>query len=543
MPNRIVDNVGYFCSNKPLCENSTRRARGNIGERITEVIPELLATSTCPMQILDPTYTKMHTLCNKRAKIMADHMQWVYVPAARADLVVQHFKSLVRQHKHISVILLPCSTSDECFRLATVLKNAVQPNLQIDDVNSLLSLEDEVRSAGLSPLVDTDERREKPAKEKVQLVVNEARASTMSVVNNQTTSAAADTAKQSIAKTTLAADTMAWLLTQPVQQVETAVMDSIDKGDKQAAIVRLGRCRFPLYMQMLVNRDSLGSSEAAKHAKSLRKFRTDAFTFAITAESDDQNILVQTNTDARYELLNKFDTNFWNWHWDTMDPFALVYDIQKHRIGKRRATLLREPGECVYGDDSANRVAAEYMDRAFYFIGFDNGVFTNFMMHANKTLENAKGIPKDDFITVQRKVTAAVRRGLKEAATNMSAVMSTATHRTKFPHEGERLIEVKGSAYKKMLDEVDVQLTKMANDDFWEDRKQKEEHEAKAMKAQAEQIRQLGDCHVHVRGHNTCRWRCSLVMTTRMYKCRQCMHVKRQSTTTHTSNITTNVVR
>ena len=466
----------------------------DIRERIAELIPEVLATSTCPLAMMMPVYTKMHGLCQKRVKIMSTLTEWCFKPSARADMVTQHFKALVGQHEYLSKVLLPCATSEECFQLASVLKNAIRPSLQITDVVALSSLDDEVKSAGLVPLVDTDERRHKPGQEKVQLVVKEARASAVSLVTPTTPAAASTTLHTSTpSKSALSMETAAWLLTEPVQTLEAKVMAAVESEDFQAAVDAIGRSKFPLYLQLLVNRDSLGSSEVAKNAKSLRNYRTAAFSFAITAEADDNDNLVQTDKDASYTVLNKFDTTFWSWEWEALDPFALIFDIQKHRIGESRASLMMHCDEFMYGDIAANRAAAEYMDRAYYSVGFTNGVFTNFMAPANKVLEMAKGIHADDFKTVRRGVTAAVKRGLTDAGADMKAAMSTSTHKKKFPQDGSRLLQLKESPYQKMLDAITQQLTAMTNTDFWQDRRKKEIEAQEAAKSQSDVIKQLGE--------------------------------------------------
>ena len=109
--------------------------------------------------------------------------------------------------------------------------------------------------------------------------------------------------------------------------------------------------------------------------------------YALSGTEDPVTGIVEQHDDYANWLVDAdFDKDFWEGDWHLLDPFKMVYEMQKHRKGNR-AELTSSPGSLMWAESSANRFISEYMDRAFYTAGWDNGVFTDFIKKANAELE------------------------------------------------------------------------------------------------------------------------------------------------------------
>ena len=140
--------------------------------------------------------------------------------------------------------------------------------------------------------------------------------------------------------------------------------------------------------------------------------------------------------------------------------------MQKRRKGNM-AELTPSPGPKMWAESSSNRFISEYMDRAYYTAGWDNGVFTDYIKKANTELENAKGLDKDHCARVYAKVNEAVLEGLKEAGKKFKACLVTNTHTTKMPYKGVCILDATNSNYGKLLAKIKSKMDKLDDADWW----------------------------------------------------------------------------
>jgi hypothetical protein len=341
------------------------------------------------------------------------------------------------------------------------------------------SMDTLLKENGYIALIDTDERRDKSGAEKTPLVLAQV---ALSARVTSTTSDAASISTTSFSNSdkgskeaSLNAATQAWLLQPGPQTLEADVLKALsDPPDWGAAINMIARSQYILYIQLLVWRDSLGQSEVAKKAKQIRPHRSRAFSYAITADTNEHNQLVQEKGFADYIVQPAFDKTFWSFDWGTLNPFSLLHHIQTHKAGSRVA-LTSNDDETLWGDLSANRAVCEIMDRSFYMLGMINGVFTNFISHANQRLEAAVGLPDMDMLTIKRKVTRAVRQGLSDAGVEFVSAMKATSHLDVLPCKGDHLLVIADSTYIKLLQNCTEKIRSIENDDFWEDRRKSED--------------------------------------------------------------------
>ena len=471
---------------------------GDVKEMLAEVLPELFVNVTCPPSLLETSLVSLDKKCLRRSKTVAAFLKWSFSPADRNDMIIHQIMKVVTSFPNLAKVVLPAASAVECYGLIGMIRNTLTPSLQLPDTATMQSMDTLLKENGYIALIDTDERRDKSGAEKTPLVLAQV---ALSARVTSTTSDAASISTTSFSNSdkgskeaSLNAATQAWLLQPGPQALEADVLKALsDPPDWGAAINMIARSQYILYIQLLVWRDSLGQSEVAKKAKQIRPHRSRAFSYAITADTNEHNQLVQEKGFADYIVQPAFDKTFWSFDWGTLNPFSLLHHIQTHKAGSRVA-LTSNDDETLWGDLSANRAVCEIMDRSFYMLGMINGVFTNFISHANQRLEAAVGLPDMDMLTIKRKVTRAVRQGLSDAGVEFVSAMKATSHLDVLPCNGDHLLVIADSTYIKLLQNCTEKIRSIENDDFWEDRRKSED-------AKQEKIDALGHSTpaVHIR--------------------------------------------
>ena len=137
-----------------------------------------------------------------------------------------------------------------------------------------------------------------------------------------------------------------------------------------------------------------------------------------------------------------------------------------------------------WGDFTQNTFVAAYLDAAFHFSGYKNGVFTKFIEPANTVLSENSNLASRRFAVLQKEVTAAVYLGLNEAGIPYNACFVTNSHVDAYPEDGVRLLP-DDSKYSKRLSRIQRKLDNLSDDEFWDD-----DNVVEALRVQVEQSRQ-----------------------------------------------------
>ena len=206
---------------------------------------------------------------------------------------------------------------------------------------------------------------------------------------------------------------------------------AINKKDIFSAIMVLSRSRNGIFMQLLVNRSSIGSADLWKRAKSLRGQLPSAFSFAITSKRRGGTGPSTTDELIQPEKLDTFTADsaffdlFWGkdistldkgrGQWQGIHPHKLVYAIKSLQRGAGSATMSNLPAICLWGDFTQNTIVSSFLDAAFHFLGYKNGVFTKFIEPVDIILSENGTLPQHQFNRLQQQPTEAVMLGLKEA--------------------------------------------------------------------------------------------------------------------------------
>ena len=246
----------------------------------------------------------------------------------------------------------------------------------------------------------------------------------------------------------------------------------------------LSRSRNGIFMQLLVNRSSIGSSDLWKRAKSLRGQLLAAFSFAITSKHRSGSDPSTADELIQPEKLDTFtaDTAFFDLSWgkdtSTLDqgrgqwqgihPHKLIYAIKSLQRGSNAATMVNMPAERLWGDFTQNTFVASFLDAAFHFSGYKNGVFMRFIEPVNVILSENSTLPQHLFKRLQQQLTEAVMLGLKEAGTPYDACFLTNLHVDIFPEDGLELLGP-DSKFSRRTRRIHKKLENLSDDEFWED--------------------------------------------------------------------------
>ena len=120
-----------------------------------------------------------------------------------------------------------------------------------------------------------------------------------------------------------------------------------------------------------------------------------------------------------------------------------------------------------WGDFTQNTFVSAYLDAAFHFSGYKNGVFSQFIEPANALLSENSNLASRRFAVLQKQITAAVHLGLDEAGIPYNACFVTNSHVETFPEEGLRLLP-EDSKYSRRLLRIQRKIDNLSDDEFWD---------------------------------------------------------------------------
>ena len=231
----------------------------------------------------------------------------------------------------------------------------------------------------------------------------------------------------------------------------------------------------PLIMQMLTTRNHIGKSEVLERGKELRAKLRSVIAFVVSAHEDRSTTpatLVQHDrllTYDKYNVMPKvlmdvaYGCSKGDFH--LLDPFTISTSVKKRR-NCRDAPATVSSAATKWSSVENNMAAAEYLDRYFHMLGFDNGVFTEFIKRPNAMLTSNKSLPTHAMKLLKEAVTAAVITGLNDLGKEWLTAITTDSHLCPFPHEGNSLSGADGVCIKE-LDYIQQRLDKLDDDNFW----------------------------------------------------------------------------
>ena len=202
--------------------------------------------------------------------------------------------------------------------------------------------------------------------------------------------------------------------------------------------------------------------------------------FALTAKPDAQDVLVQHTDLATYKVDMTLYSQFWGdkrGDWQNILPHNLVHSIKSMKRSASNVTMHEATESRRWGYPTQNNVARSFLDNAFHFCGYDNGVFSAFIKPFNDILEENSDLSPKKKHTLQERVTSAISLGLREAGSAFADQFTSNSHLDPFPQDGASLLPLDSMASRELSNIWD-NLEKLENKSFWgEDNELDELHE------------------------------------------------------------------
>ena len=232
--------------------------------------------------------------------------------------------------------------------------------------------------------VDTDEMRDQLGEVTTLLVVGK-----VDIIGTVASSVGAMTSSGA-KEAPVSAETQAWLLSKEAQEVEANFRDAINHEDVFSALMVLTRSRNGIFMHLLVNRNSIGSSELWKRP---RKCEGRCYQFSrlqlhpSAGEGSDpatENELIQPD---------KLDTLLQRWPSSTCFGARIVlqyeasgekstliswaFPIKPLQRGSNAITMFDMAEDKQCGDFTQNTFVATYLEAAFHLSGYKTAYSQN----------------------------------------------------------------------------------------------------------------------------------------------------------------------
>ena len=434
-------------------------------DELVELYAEFFSRSSFPISAVSLPTAKYDARDPKRVELFTSMCAWQFDPAKRQDVVSKYFINLVKAEPLLAKIVLPAPTAAAAAHNVALLLPTAAPKASLPlSVSVLAIMNAGILQRNLHAPVDTDDMKGELGEVKTLLVVS--KTDVIGNASSSTNAALPSGAKEA----QISAETQAWLLSKEAQEIEARFRDAINHKGVYSALMVLTRSRNGIFMQLLVNRNSIGASELWKRAKAIRGRLLPAFSFAVTSKrkggSDPAtaNQLVQLLVQP--EKLDTFtaDTSFFDlfWgkdgtsvrgKWSKIHPHKVVFSIGSLQRGSKAIALFDIAEDRRWGDFTQNTFMSAYLDAAFHFSGYKNDVFTKFIEPAIALLSENSNLASRRFTVLQKQVTAAVYLGLDEAGVPYNACFVTNSHVEAFPEEGLWLLP-DDSKYSRRLHRI-----------------------------------------------------------------------------------------
>ena len=443
---------------------------------LVELYAEFFSRSSFPISAISLPPDKYDTRDPKRAEYFTAMCTWQFESSKQQDVISKYFINLVRAEPWLAKIVLPAPSAAAAAHNVAMLLPTAAPNASLPLSISVLSIMNAgIQQRNLHAPVDTDEMKSELGEAKTLLVVSK------TDVIGSAASLAPSSSASGFKEAHISAETQAWLLSKEAQDIEARFRDALNHKDIFSAIMVLTRSRNGIFMQLLVNRASIGASELWKRAKPIRGQLLPAFSFAVTSKRRGGSDPAAANDLIQPDKLDTFtaDTSFFDlfWgkdgnsvrgKWSRIHPHKVVFSIKSLQRGSKAVAMFNIAEDKRWGDFTQNTFASSYLDAAFHFSGYKNGVFSQFIEPANALLSENCNLASRRFEVLQRQITAAVYLGLDEAGIPYNACFFTNSHIEAFPEEGLRLLP-EDSKYSRRLLRIQRKLDNLSDDEFWDD--------------------------------------------------------------------------
>ena len=230
--------------------------------------------------------------------------------------------------------------------------------------------------------------------------------------------------------------------------------------DSRFIITTILRFRKSILSQLVLGtRSSVPGDEMWDQIQPLSVHGRDTLAFSLTAHTNAQNVMVQPDelkifatklSEASYRALVHLKLNN-----ATASLHKLAFSIRNILSDGTKDKTPR--AAIMYGDHSCNAASMKYGDRLAYFLGFKNGVYSNFLDPIQDILLEAPDAEPDDFLDIQEACTQVVTLGHAEMQKHFEIFLTTDSPAVQFPFDGDALVSPTGefeAALQKLKTDV-----------------------------------------------------------------------------------------
>ena len=440
-------------------------------ETLMELFVDFFRTSAMPISMVAIPMGKYDEKCKQRSALFGAMVSWRFVPTTRDATMAKYFTTMVGSYTEVASVTLPAPSSSVARVSTEQLATALGATGPITE-SLLASINSKLQVQQLTAQVTLPEHKDKPGTTKLAMVISKIPTGSSSMGLSISTPSHSTGGKD----VHVTAELQAWLNSREVIEIESALTTCLATSPPSynAAVAAVARSRMPLIMQMLTTRNHIGKLEALKRGKELRAKLRSVMAFFVSAHEDTSTTppsLVQHDRLLTYDKFMPkvlmdvaYGSSKGDFH--LLDPLTVSTSVEQRR-NRRAAPTTVSPATTKWSSVENNMAAAEYLDRYFHLLGFDNGVFSSFIKRPNAILTANKSLPEHEMTVLRVAVTDAVIVGLNDLGKEWLTAITTDSHLCPFPHGGISLSGLDGVCYKE-LDYIQQRLDKLDDDTFWE---------------------------------------------------------------------------
>lgn len=431
-----------------------------IRELTVDAISTRIRTFSCPLTVLQFDYSQVDRTHAARVKSSSVVNRFESADlGAKDDIRKEMFIQYAKAYKHVSKVACFRTSGPKAHHAVRRLAQHFKLGTTVDDVtmdalNSILAVS--------ASFCDISSNKTMPAADRVDKLLLQPTGMYYSGGSTATLPGAGSTvsSNNSISNEVTLAQRQ-FMQSLPVVTLENDIRSKLmvaapDIPDHRYAITKVLRAKLSLTSQLVLGtRSSVPGGEIWDRVKAGASHLPEVLAFAITAEEDSNNILVQPDRLKTFgaRLSIKTVKELVQLHFNSSEA-SLHALAHKVRNMTTEGAKDRTPHSSIrYGSVHANEAYVMYADRICYFVGFDNGVYSSFLKPIHKLLLSAPDANDDDFLDVQEACTDAVTLGHKEMARHFAVFTSAGSPSVPLPFNGTMLVADDGE-FKARCDEI-----------------------------------------------------------------------------------------
>ena len=423
-----------------------------ITEAAHQALVDFLSSLSCSATIIDLKMTRLNTADPSRLSALSTLVTWHFNPEQRPAVLAACFDRFVNRWEHLQAVVSPAPSAANAHRNTARLMLKFLPSAKdmcdatLDQLNCDLAAYVAVAKIPSTATDSADKRTE---------LVLEALNRGTSAANTQVQAfqpgapaAAAGLSKASTKGIVIDADYQVFINSAKVVELATFVAACLDKQPAAlvAAITKVSRSRLPLVMRLLYNLPSLPGSKNLSRVAEARDAFGDAVSYALATEADASHKLVIMHGLADFELDAATLSKIQRQQFHLINPYDLLYRLAHCRLPST-AVLQPSRPSAFWASFITNSMVSVPMDKLFHVLGWDMGVFTAALAHAQVILTDATDFDEDDRADVAEHVSTAVTALLATVSRDYSRLLLSSSPGAAFPHDGKRLVAADDKYY------------------------------------------------------------------------------------------------